>query len=573
MFIFEGKCKEKNIMSRKFIFILCLFSISIFQAQEYYSELRKKYWEYEENDKRAFMYLNIYIATAKKEKNYAELFQGYEDAIRYSENDKLKYADSAIAAAKKSENRNLIGNAHIGKGAVYYFNYRKFQPALDEYLKAYEYLKNSDDKFLKYQNLYHIGVVKSYLGYYKESLGIFKECIIYFEPNSKADIHPNLIFNNQKGYFNTLHQMVICYRQLGNYNEAEKLISEGLQKIPDENIFFAEKSYFEKERGISELKRAQYLLAITDFNKALSGIEKKNDFTWASVVYFYRGLSYSKMGDEQKALLDYKKVDSIFNRHRFILPELRQNYEELIKYYKKKDNPKQELYYTNQLLKADSIISSDFKSLSIRIHKEYDTKALLEAKKDLESSNFLSKSMLMISGIIILLLGCIFFYWLKRKKELQKKYDELLLKINSDSIEEPIIPIVEMSMEKNSKLDTRTFESLQKAFAEFEKDKGFLEKGISAGKLAIQMGTNATYISQFMNECKESNFNTYINKLRIDYATQKIYNDKQWRKYSVEDIALSCGFSNRQSFSNFFYEQNGIRPADFLKKRNQELEL
>ena len=326
----RGNAKQKNIMSRKFIFILFLFSISVFQAQEYYSELRKKYWEYEENDERAFTYLNIYIASAKKEKNYAELFQGYEDAIRYSANDKLKYADSAIAAAKKSENINFIGDAHIGKGAIYYFNYRKFQPALDEYLKAYEYLKNSDDKFLKYQNLYHIGVVKSYLGYYKEALEIFKECIVYFEPNTKADIHPNLIFNNQKGYFNTLHQMAICYRQLRNYNEAEKIINEGLQKIPDEIIFFAEKSYFEKEKGISELKKAQYLLAIADFNKALSGLEKKNDFTWASVVYFYRGLSYSKMGDEQKALLDYKKVDSIFVKHQFILPELRQNYEELI---------------------------------------------------------------------------------------------------------------------------------------------------------------------------------------------------------------------------------------------------
>lgn len=579
--IYNDKClflrenaKQKNIMNRKFIFILFLFLISVFQAQEYYSELRKKYWEYEENDGRAFIYLNMYIASAKKEKNYAELFQGYDDAKRYSINDKLKYADSAIVAAKKSENRNLIGNAHIGKGTVYYFNYRKFQPALDEYLKAYEYLKSSDDKFLKYQNLYHIGVVKSYLGYYKEALEIFKECIIYFEPNAKADIHPNLIFNNKKGYINCLHQMIVCHQHLNNFKESERLIQKGLNEIPKNNPYFElEKSYFYKCKGILEFNKKSYKNVINDFDTALPELIKINDFTWASVVYFYRGLSYSKMGDKQKALLDYKKVDSIFVKHQFILPELRQNYEELIKYYKKKDNPKQELYYTNQLLKADSIISSDFKSLSIRIHKEYDTKALLEAKKDLESSNFLSKSMLMISGIIILLLGIIFFYWFKRKKELQKKYDELLLKINSDFTEKPITPIVEIALEKNSKLDTRTFESLQKAFDEFEKNKGFLEKGITAGKLAIQMGTNATYISQFMSEYKESNFNTYINKLRIDYATQKIYNDKQWRKYSVEDIALSCGFSNRQSFSNVFYKQNGIRPADFLKKRNQELEL
>jgi transcriptional regulator GlxA family with amidase domain len=46
-----------------------------------------------------------------------------------------------------------------------------------------------------------------------------------------------------------------------------------------------------------------------------------------------------------------------------------------------------------------------------------------------------------------------------------------------------------------------------------------------------------------------------------------------WRNYSVESLAESSGFGNRQSFSNTFYEQNGIRPADFIKKRKEELEL
>lgn len=559
-------------MDRKIFILLIPFFYSIFPAQQYYSDLRKKYWEYEENDARAFTYLNLYISSAKKEKNYAELFQAYDDAKRYSIDKKLEYADSAIAAAKESKRINLIGDAYLGKGTVYYFNYRKFQPALDEYLKAYNYLEHCDDKFLKYQNLYHIGVVKSYLGYYKESLQIFTECIAYFEPNTKANIHPNLIINNRKGYLNSLHQMIICYQQLGNFEEAEKLTEIGLGNIPKDKFFNLEKSYFYKSKGITEFNTKNYQSSINDFDTALPELIKINDFTWASVVYFYKGLSYSKLNNEQNALSNYKKVDSIFNKHQFILPELRQNYEELITYYKKKNEPKQELYYTNQLLKADSIISTDFKSLSTRIHKEYDTKALLEAKSDLENKNYFSKTMLIISIMIILFLTGIIFYWLKRKKEFQKKYDDLLLKINSTPNEEIEVSAQEYSSEKSSKLDVKTVEFLKKGFIEFEKNKGFLEKGITAGKLATKLGTNATYISLFMSEFKESNFNSYINKLRIEYATQKIYNDKQWRKYSVENIALACGFSNRQSFSNIFFEQNGLRPADFLKKRKEELE-
>lgn len=559
-------------MRKTIILIFILFFGSLFPAQEYYSGLRKKYWEYEENDLRAFKYLDIYISSAKKEKNYAELFQGYSDAIRYSKNKKLQYADSAIMAASLSKNIDLIGNAHIGKGAVYYFTYRKFQPALDEYLKAYEYTKNAKDPFLKYQNLYHIGVVKSYLGYYNEALEIFKECVAFFEPHTTANIHPNLIKNNLKGYLNSLHQMIICYQQLGNYKEAEKLIDLGFKKVPKESFFDLEKSYFFKSRGITEFNQKSYQNSINDLDASLPELIKINDFNWASVAYFYRGLSYSKLGNESKALSDYTKVDSIFNKYHFILPELRRNYEELITYYKKEDNPKLELYYTNQLLKADSIISTDFKSLSTRIHKEYDTKTLKEAKTNLENVNFFSKYLLIICFTIILILGGVIFYWFRRNKSVQLKYDELLLRLNQD-IPKTDIEVSEQFVKKDSKLDEKLIKSLQKCFSEFEKNKGFLEKSVTTSKLAMQFGTNTTYLSQFINEFKETNFNSYINKLRIEYATQKIYNDKEWRKYKVDEIASACGFNSRQSFSKVFSEYNEISPTDFLKKIKEDLEL
>ena len=130
-------------------------------SQDYYSKLREKYWAYEENDPKALVYVNQYIKKAKSEKNYPELFQAYKDAILYSEDQRIMYADSALVAAKKSENNYLIGNAFLTKGSIYYFNQRKFQLALEEYLKAYEYLKDSKDEYLKYRNIYYIGVVKS----------------------------------------------------------------------------------------------------------------------------------------------------------------------------------------------------------------------------------------------------------------------------------------------------------------------------------------------------------------------------------------------------------------------------
>lgn len=549
--------------------VFFLFFLTAFlQAQDFYSELRNEYWKYDENDSRAFVFINLAISTAKKEKNYAELYQAYKDAIRSSPNKKLKYADSAIAAAKLSESEDFIGNSYVIKGAIYYFNYRKFQPALDEYLKAYGHTQNAKDQYLKYENLYHIGVVKSYLGYYQEALPIFQQCLDYFEPNTRANIHPNLIFNNQKGYLNTLHQIIVCYQSLGEDKEVQKLINEGLNKTPKDKSFYLEKSYFEKAKGISDFHQKKYNSAIRNFDLSRTELIKVNDFTWISVTYFYKGQSLQKLGKEQLALENYKKVDSIFNKHQFILPELRKNYEELINYYKKHNDRKQELYYIRQLLKADSLISNDFKYLSKRIHKDYDEKALLEAKVNLEHTNSYGKYLLVVSGVLILILAGVLYNRSKSKKEVQRKYDELLNKINHIYFAKERV-IKEQPTERTSKMDSKLLEKLERNFSEFEKCNGFLEKGLTAGKLARNFETNTSYLSQYINDFKQSNFNTYINKLRIEYAMEKICNDKNWVKYSIEDIAESCGFSNRQSFSNIFYEQNGIRPQYFLKIRRK----
>lgn len=545
-------------------------------SQDYYSKLREKYWAYEENNPKALVYVNQYIKKAKSEKNYSELFQAYKDAIIYSENQKMIYADSALVAAKNSGNNDLIGNAFLTRGSIYYFNQRKFQFALEEYLKAYEYLKDSKNDYLKYRNIYHIGVVKSYLGYYDEALKIFNECIEFFETKIDGDFNKNIIFNNTKGYLNSLHQAIICYQMLGKNEQANQLLNIAETKIPKTKDFNLEKSYFTKSLGVSEFNNKNYTKAIQYFDQALPELIKVNDFTWVSYIYFYKGKSYELLGNLNLEVENYRKVDSIFNKNKFILPELRSNYEELIGYYRKENNHKEELYYTNQLLKVDSVIASDFKHLSTRVYKEYDTKMLLETKENLEKTNSYSKLLIFICLAIITALGIVMYYRIRKQKNIQKNYEDLLIKLEESNQAEETAPIVKSEVadagDKNIKFDNSIVEKLLNDIHTFENKQGYLEQGLTLKKLSEQFKTNTSYLSQVINEYKGSNFNTYINILRINFATQKIYHDKEWRKYSIEHIASAAGFSNRQSFSNIFLEQNGIRPADFIKKRIKELE-
>ena len=128
---------------KKIYFIIALLSVTIFSAQQKdispYYEIKKNYENFPENDIRAFRFVNKYISAARENRNYAHLVQAYKDAVYFSNDsdDKLKYADSTIAAALSSKNTDLISDSYLGKGIVYYFNYKQYKPALDEYLQIF----------------------------------------------------------------------------------------------------------------------------------------------------------------------------------------------------------------------------------------------------------------------------------------------------------------------------------------------------------------------------------------------------------------------------------------------------
>ena len=196
-----------------FFYVSLFFSFGKISGQEAYDKLRSKYENLSENDGSALQHINLFIQKAKQEKNKAQLVQGYRDGTFFSPDKslKIKYADSAIIAAKETDDNNLISTTYLLKGSLYYFYYKNYPAALTEYLKAYDYSKKGNDDYLKYKIVYQMGLVKSYLGYYDEALEYFKECIVYFEDKTRQKSHPNQIYNDNKGYLNSMHQAIACY--------------------------------------------------------------------------------------------------------------------------------------------------------------------------------------------------------------------------------------------------------------------------------------------------------------------------------------------------------------------------
>src|SRR5690606_24169901 len=147
---------------------------------------------------------------------------------------------------------------------------------------------------------------------------------------------------------------------------------------------------------------------------------------------FYIGKSYWDKNEKEKAVVYFDKVNKIFETKNYTHPDVRNGYELLINYYKSKNDKDKQIYYIEQLVKADSVYNQNHKHLIQKIHKEYETKDLLQAKRELEISLYLQKNLTtIISGLAVLIVIVSLVVYFKQKKKAKKIVQELIRKIES----------------------------------------------------------------------------------------------------------------------------------------------
>lgn len=111
----------------------------------------------------------------------------------------------------------------------------------------------------------------------------------------------------------------------------------------------------------------------------------------------------------------------------------------------------------------------------------------------------------------------------------------------------------------------------QAIMAKFIVEKKYRNPEYSAQKLADELNTNTRYISAVINLRYQDNYSQMVNEFRIKDAMY-LLKDKHSQKMTMEDIALTVGFSNRQSFYAAFYKRTGITPREYRQKNMAQIE-
>jgi tetratricopeptide (TPR) repeat protein len=547
-------------MTKKHLLILlwvCFYNYAYTQQRNFVipDSLSTKDYEYfsnnilyEEKDSiKDWVYAQSWLAKAKRERNFGQMAKSYK-ALIYTSDKKLQliYVDSMLIAAKRTADMALIGAAYMTKGAIQY-DRKEHMKALDSYLIADEYISKTHNQYQIHKVKYGIAQIKYYLGFYDEAIALFKECLGYFKEE------------NNRAYLNTLHSLGLSYNRTGKYKLCSQMnqlgLSEG-QRFKNLEM----RSYFIHSEGVNQYFKHNYPDAIKKLTKALPALKENKDFTNETTAYFYIGKSYWALKLQEKAVPYLKKIDEEFQKQKYIRPDLREAYELLIDYYREQNIKELELYYFSTLSKVDQQLLKDYKYLSVKIQKEYDTKKLVQTQKNIE------QYWTFLFSIIITIMTVFIVFLMHRHYKNKRLFEELMNR-------KPVMiqSLVSNNTSKELDINLEVVTAILKNLEKFERNKKYLEKDMTLAKMAASLNTNMKYASKIIACYRDKGTVDYISNLKVDHIIELLKSENKYRNYTNKALGDEAGFGSTQNFTRAFKNQTGLSPTYFISElKNQQ---
>lgn len=103
---------------------------------------------------------------------------------------------------------------------------------------------------------------------------------------------------------------------------------------------------------------------------------------------------------------------------------------------------------------------------------------------------------------------------------------------------------------------------LEEALKDWIDHKRYLEPNITITTLAKQLGSNRTYLSNFINDRYHENFNVWLNRKRIQEAITLL----ETSNLSLHEVAEKVGYTDAAHFSKTFKTMTGQNPSMWRKE-------
>jgi YesN/AraC family two-component response regulator len=356
-----------------------------------------------------------------------------------------------------------------------------------------------------------------------KTLNFFNQAEEYISRNEKNSISLIGIANN-KG---------VLFKRMKKYDKAIELLKTTLSKVDSSHAYY---TVLNSNLASSYLFIEQNDSAIYYVNQALKNPSKSNYLN--NYVNSYRILSESYINKEMKD--SASKYFSLYQKYN------------------------------------DSLVLNKEIEYVSKLKVIYETEKYQENVKEKERKiqeyriRTIWLGIVMSLGVIILIILVLAY------RKLQLSYINIVKEsVKSIKIEQKNQALIgELSELKNKQEKTPTPSSIENSEEIFEqilelmeKEKLFIDEDFSLNKLAKELNTNRTYISNIINSQMGGTFIQLVNKFRIKHAKEALI-DENNKNLTIETIGKETGFNSTSTFNRVFKAETGVTPSFYVKNKN-----
>ncbi|ASV29543.1 tetratricopeptide repeat protein [Maribacter cobaltidurans] len=430
--------------------------------------------------------------------------------------------------AENTKNEFVLSKAHAAL-SHYYLRIENYQKALEHCLKGLDYIIKQKDTHYIFQKVDEIARMSAKLGNKEAALKAYDFYLkIEKELYSPGSYIQSVVYMN----------MADIYMSNGEFDKSQNYLDQALNMVKSNNY------RFRLPRAL--MIQAELHLRTKDTTNAIQAYEKSIDAA------------------ENINAFDVIKSNSL------ILMDL----------YKRTNEPgKVDEYKTLYDAIRDSLFNNEKEQRIIILETRRKIKEANQREQALELKNVTQKSQLtaiitaLASFLVIGLFIVIAYVKIKEKNKViyRRTIEKLEAQLKRDDQSVQVKNKGSKVEDKtNTPLDNNIKDIILKRLKKLERENFFIDSHCNLHLLAEKLKTNPKYLSQVINIEMGSNFNNYINELRINYLLTRLLQDEEFRKSKLSYIASSVGYNNLNTFNAAFKKRQGILPSYFIKQLNEE---
>lgn len=428
---------------------------------------------------------------------------------------------------------------------------RQFDSSLYAYQRSMEIDKSLGDTKSEHMVLINMGLLNFHLHRNAEAFSQTRKALAYFQKTGDKE-------NMALCYMN----FGIYHEETGNrdsalaYNALAREIYEELQDVPNLVLIY------NNQINLWLLKK-DYAKSREAYHKALALLPRVDSPYHSAALHAMASNLFMHTGEYDSAIVHSKEAIRLYEQLSVAELVVRENFYLARAYAEAGRIPE----FRDAIKRYDSLnIELNIKELGNRL-AEVEVRYKLDNKnKEIKMNeaklNDQRRFIILISVCALcLLLALIKTYSLYSEvktanRNLYQKNIELM-KQESVLVEEPTLPVAEEPVPEENAL-----------LAKFRKllieKKLYKNPELSLRTASTELGTNEKYLSQAINAGGGENFNTFVNRFRVNEA-RRIIMEGQHDDIGMEELGLMVGFSNRHTFSRAFTQIAGISPSVFKK--------